>query len=87
MTTLQEISAQTGIPLSEIKRLLALPYGKGILTSPIAKKNIGFANKAIKALREELKEELNQSRKDAQKIVNGAFNLILANLVVCVELT
>ncbi len=84
MTELQEISLKTGIPLSEIKRLLALPYGKGILPSPIAKKNIGFANKAIKALREELKEELNQSRKDAQKTVNNAFNLILANLVVCV---
>lgn len=84
MMTLQEISAQTGIPLAEIKRLLALPYGKGMLPSPIAKKNIGFANKAIKALREELKEELKQSRKDAQKIVNSAFNLILTNLVVCV---
>lgn len=84
MMTLQEISAQTGIPIAEIKRLLALPYGKGILPSPIAKKNIGFANKAIKSLREELKEELKQSRKDSQKIVNSAFNLILANLVVCV---
>lgn len=84
MMTLQEISTQTGIPLAEIKRLLALPYGKGMLPSPIAKKNIGFANKAIKALREEVKEELKQSRKDAQKTVNSAFNLILANLVVCV---
>jgi hypothetical protein len=63
---------------------IALSKASPVLSSPIAKKNIGFANKAIKSLREDLKEELEQPRKDAQKTVNSAFNLILANLVVCV---
>jgi hypothetical protein len=84
MNELNEVSAKTGIPIHELKRLLALPYGDGILPTPIAKKNIGFANSTIKALRKELDDELKQGRKDFQKTVNSAFNLILGNLVVCV---
>jgi hypothetical protein len=84
MSELNEVSTKTGIPTKELKRLLALPYGDGILPTPIAKKNIGFANKTIKALRKELDDELKQGRKDFQKTVNSAFNLILGNLVVSV---
>lgn len=84
MNELKEVSAKTGIPIKELKRLLELPYGDGELPMPIAKKNIGFANSTIKALRNELGEELKQSRKDFQKTVNNAFNLILGNLVVSV---
>jgi len=84
MNELNEISVKTGIPVKELKRLLELPYGDGMLPAPIAKKNIGFANKTIKALRSELDDELKQGRKDFQKTVNSTFNLILGNLVVCV---
>lgn len=84
MNELKVISSKTGIPIKELKRLLALSYGDGILPTPIAKKNIGFANKTIKSLRKELDDELKQSRKDFQKTVNSTFNLILGNLVVCV---
>lgn len=84
MNELKEVSAKTGIPIKELKRLLELPYGDGELPIPIAKKNIGFANKTIKVLRDELGEELKQSRKDFQKTVNSTFNLILGNLVVSV---
>jgi hypothetical protein len=84
MSALNEVSTKTGIPTQELKRLLALPYRDGMLPTPIAKKNIGFANKTIKALRNELDNELKQGRKDFQKTVNSAFNLILGNLVVCV---
>lgn len=84
MNELKEVSARTGIPVKELKRLLELPYGDGVLPTPIAKKNIGFANKTIKALRNELENELKQDRKDFQKTVNSAFNLILGNLVVSV---
>jgi hypothetical protein len=84
MNELKEVSAKTGIPIKELKRLIELPYGDGELPMPIAKKNIGFANKTIKVLRNELNEELKQDRKDFQKTVNSAFNLILGNLVVSV---
>lgn len=84
MNELKAVSAKIGIPIKELKRLLELPYGDGILPTPIAKKNIGFANSTIKALRDELDDELKQSRRDFQRTVNGTFNLILGNLAVCV---
>lgn len=86
MTTksLQEASNKTGIPVKELKKLLALPYRKGDLPRPIAIKNLGFAKDAIETLRTELESSLRQTRKDAQKSVNHAFRLIICNLVVSV---
>jgi hypothetical protein len=86
MTTksLQEASEKTGIPVKELKKLLALPYRKGDLPRPIAIKNLGFAKDAIETLRTELESSLRQTRKDAQKTVNHAFRLIVCNLVVSV---
>lgn len=81
---LQEASDKTGIPTKELKRLLALPYGKGELPRPIAIKNIGFAKEVIGQLREELDPLLKQGRKDAQNTVNTAFRLVICNLIVCV---
>jgi hypothetical protein len=86
MTTksLQEAGDKTGIPVKELKKLLALPYRKGDLPRPIAIKNLGFAKDAIEKLRIELESSLRQTRKDAQKTVNHAFRLIVCNLVVSV---
>jgi hypothetical protein len=41
--SLTELSNKTGIPVKELKKLLALPYGKGELPSPLASKNLSFA--------------------------------------------
>ena len=86
MTTksLQEASNKTGIPVKELKKLLALPYGKGDLPRPIAIKNLGFTKDTIEILRTELESTLRQTRKDAQKSVNHAFRLLVCNLVVSV---
>jgi hypothetical protein len=81
---LQEASAKTGIPIKELKRLLALPFGKGELPRPIAIKNISFAKEVIRQLQEELDPYLKQGRKDAQNRVNTAFRMIICNLIVCV---
>jgi hypothetical protein len=82
--SLQEASNKTGIPVKELKKLLALSYRKGDLPRPIAIKNLGFAKDAIETLRTELEPSLKQTRKDAQKRVNHAFRLIVCNLVVSV---
>lgn len=86
MTTksLQEVSDKTGIPVKELKELLAIPYRKGDLPRPIAIKNLGLAKGAIETLRTVLEASLRQTRKDAQKTVNQAFRLIVCNLVVSV---
>jgi hypothetical protein len=83
MTTksLQEASNKTGIPVKELKKLLALSYRKGDLPRPIAIKNLGFAKKIIGKLHQELEPDLIQGRKDAQKTVNHAFRLIICNLI------
>jgi hypothetical protein len=83
MKQLKEVSIATGIPEPELRKLLALPYGKGKLPSPIALKNIGVAKEAIETIRAETKEDLTVKRKDAQAYVNQAFRLIISNLVVC----
>jgi hypothetical protein len=80
---LDVVSKATGIPAKELKKLLALPYGKGKLPKPIALKNIGIAKEAIETIRAEIKEDLTVKRKDAQTYVNQAFRLIISNLVVC----
>ena len=82
--SLLKISSKTGIPVKELKRLLALPYSQGALPRPLAIKNIGFAKEAIRQLREELDPFLKQDRKDAQNRVNTAFRLIICNLIVSV---
>jgi len=75
--SLTELSNKAGIPVKELKKLLALAYGEGKMPSPIALKNLSFAKGTINYLREELEPYLKQSRKDAQKPVHHAFRLIV----------
>lgn len=85
MTTLQEASLKSGIPEEELKKLLSKRYKKDtFLIKPIAIKNVGFAKQVINKIRQELEEDLKQSRRDVQKSVNHAFRLILCNMVSCV---
>lgn len=85
MTILQEASLKSGIPEEELKKLLAKKYKKDtVLIKPIAIKNVGFARQVIGKIRQELEEDLKQSRRDVQKSVNHAFRLILCNMVSCV---
>lgn len=85
MTTLQEASLKSGIPEEELKKLLSKRYKKDtFLIKPIAIKNIGFAKQVIGKIRQELEEDLKQSRRDVQKSVNHAFRLIICNMVSCV---
>lgn len=83
VSKLNEVSKATGIPVKELKKLLALPYGSGQLPKPIALKNIGIAKEAIQTIRADIKDDLTVKRKDAQSYVNHAFRLITSNLVVC----
>lgn len=82
MKSLKEVSKTTGIPEEELKRLMALQYGKGVLPRGIARRSIGFSKEVFSALKEEMKDDLKSNRRDAQKHINAAFNLILCNLVV-----
>ncbi len=85
MTTLQEASLKSGIPEEELKKLLSKRYKKDtFLIKPIAIKNVGFAKQVIGKIRQELEEDLKQSRKDVQKSVNHTFRLIICNMVSCV---
>jgi len=85
MTTLKEASLKSGIPEEELKKLLSKSYKKDtFLIKPIAIKNVGFAKQVISRVRQELNEDLKQSRKDVQKSVNHAFRLIMCNMVSCV---
>jgi hypothetical protein len=85
MTTLKEASLKSGIPEEELKKLLSKSYKKDtFLIKPIAIKNVGFAKQVISRIRQELVEDLKQSRKDVQKSVNHAFRLIMCNMVSCV---
>ena len=82
MKSIKEMSTETGIPEVELKRLLALPYGKGALPRGISRRSMGFSKEVFSALKEKMEEDLKSNRKDAQKHINTAFNLILCNLVV-----
>jgi hypothetical protein len=85
MTTLQEASLNSGIPEIELEKMLNMKYKKEtVLIRPIAIKNIGFSRQLIDSIRQELDEDLKQSRKDIQKTVNHAFRLIICNMVNCV---
>ena len=81
----KEASLKSGIPEEELKKLLSKRYKKDtFLIKPIAIKNVGFAKQVISSIRQELEEDLKQSRKDVQKSVNHAFRLIMCNMVSCV---
>jgi hypothetical protein len=73
---------KTGIPEEEIEKLLNIPYKpKTRFIKPVSLKNLRFVNKAIKELKDHIKEDLQGHRKDLQRNVNKAFILIIGNLV------
>ena len=85
MTSIQEASAASGIPLEELEALLALPYKSGTcLPRPMSLNSLGFARGVISEIRAELDFKLKQSRRDAQAKVDNTFRLIMCNLVSCV---
>ena len=85
MTSIQEASAASGIPLEELEALLALPYKSGTcLPRPMSLNSLGFARGVISEIRAELDLKLKQSRRDAQAKVDNTFRLIMCNLVSCV---
>ena len=85
MTSIQEASSASGIPLEQLEALLALPYKRGTcLPRPMSLNSLSFARDVIAEIREELDLKLKQSRRDAQAKVNNTFRLIMCNLVSCV---
>ena len=85
MTSVQEASTTSGIPLEELEALLALPYKRGTcLPRPMTLTSLGFARGLISDIRAELDLKLKQSRRDAQAKVDNTFRLIMCNLVSCV---
>jgi len=74
----------SNIPSKELEKLLSIPYIKTTYPRLLAYKNLGFAKDTIQEIREELKDKLTKSRKDAQKNINHAFRLIVCNLVASV---
>ncbi len=74
----------SNIPSKELEKLLSIPYTKTTYPRLLAYKNLGFAKDIIQEIREELKDKLTKSRKDAQKNVDHAFRLIVCNLVASV---
>lgn len=85
MTSIQEASSASGIPLEQLEAMLALPYKRGTcLPRPMSLGNLGFARDVIAEMRKELDLKLKQSRRDAQAKVDNTFRLIMCNLVSCV---
>lgn len=86
MTSIQEASAASGIPLEQLEALLAIPYKKDGSTLPqkLTLTTLGFAKDVITEIRAELDYKLKQGRKDFQKRVDNTFRLIMCNLVGCV---
>ncbi|CAN1538461.1 hypothetical protein MCEORH2_01705 [Methylophilaceae bacterium] len=85
MTSIQEASTASGIPLEELEALLALPYKRGTcLPRPMTLNSLGFARGVISDIRAELDLKLKQGRRDAQAKVDNTFRLIMCNLVSCV---
>lgn len=85
MTSIQEASTTSGIPLEELEALLALPYKRGTcLPRPMTLNSLGFAREVISEIRVELDLKLKQGRRDAQAKVDNTFRLIMCNLVSCV---
>jgi hypothetical protein len=85
LTSVQEASTASGIPLDELEALLALPYKRGTcLPRAMTLNSLGFARGVIAEIRAELDLKLKQGRKDAQAKVENTFRLIMCNLVSCV---
>ena len=86
MTSIQEASNASGIPLEQLEALLAIPYKKDGSTLPrkVTLTTLGFAKDVITEIRAELDSKLKQGRKDFQQRVDNTFRLIMCNLVGCV---
>jgi hypothetical protein len=85
LTSVQEASTASGIPLEELEALLALPYKRGTcLPKAMTLNSLGFARGVIAEIRVELDLKLKQGRRDAQAKVENTFRLIMCNLVSCV---
>ena len=65
MTSIQEASAASGIPLEQLEALLAIPYKEGTcLPKPMTLASLGFARGVISDIRAELDLKLKQSRRE-----------------------
>ena len=86
MTSIQEASAASGIPLEQLEALIAIPYKNDGSTLPrkVTLTTFGFAKDVITEIRAELDSKLKQGRKDFQQRVDNTFRLIMCNLVGCV---
>ncbi len=85
MTSVQEASTASGIPLEELEALLALPYKKDInWIAPAALKDVSFARgsqEVINEIRGTLATRLERRKAKDREKVNLALRLILSNLV------
>lgn len=85
MTSVQEASTASGIPLEELEGLLALPYKKDInWIAPAALKDVSFARgsqEVINEIRGTLATRLERRKAKDREKVNLALRLILSNLV------
>lgn len=85
MTSVQEASTASGIPLEELEALLALPYKKDInWIAPAALKDVNFARgsqEVIDEIRGTLATRLKRRKAKDREKVNLALRLILSNLV------
>ena len=85
MTSIQEASTASSIPLEQLEALLALPYKRGTcLPRAMSLNSLSFARGVIADIRAELDLKLKQGRRDAQAKVDNTFRLIMCNLVSCV---
>jgi hypothetical protein len=74
---------KTGIPREELEKLIRADSKKGELPKFMNLANIRFASELIDEIKDELKNDLTQSRDDFQNTVNDTFRIILYNLVRC----
>lgn len=85
MTSIQEASTASGIPLEQLEALLALPYKTDInWIAPVALKDVTFARgsqEVISKIRATLAIHLTRRRAKDRDKVNLALRLILSNLV------
>jgi hypothetical protein len=85
LTSVQEASTASGIPLEELEALLALPYKKDInWIAPAALKDVSFARgsqEVINEIRGTLATRLERRKAKDREKVNLALRLILSNLV------
>jgi hypothetical protein len=85
LTSVQEASNSSGIPLEELEALLALPYKKDInWIAPAALKDVNFARgsqEVINEIRGTLATRLERRKAKDREKVNLALRLILSNLV------